>query len=75
MSAAHLSGQFPSLIRGGHCALIDLQAEPLLVPARAKLRPDHALLVADANPTPAVLDFNAGLPQLTRSHPRAWQEA
>jgi len=39
----------------GHCTLIDLQAKPLLVSDHPQLGPNHALLVAGAEPASAVL--------------------
>jgi len=41
--------------RAGHFALVDLEAKPLLMPDRPQLRPDHALLVAGAAPSPPIL--------------------
>jgi len=53
-AAACPPGPVPPLGRAGHLALIDLQAEPLLMPDRPQLRPDHALLIAGALPAPMV---------------------
>lgn len=50
-----LPGPVLSLGRAGHFPLIDFQANPLLMPDRPQLRPDHALLVAGAHPAAAVL--------------------